>query len=72
MEIIIWAAAILIAPILIIWFVSQCIGRFNEYLNRRKTLRRMNDLGNMYYDYNHNIWVTKIDPVQLASKEIDC
>ena len=49
----------LASPFIAIWLLIHWVGRFNEYLNRNKTLRRMNDFSNIYWDYNHNIWVTK-------------
>jgi hypothetical protein len=50
-----------------IWFLLYWVGRLNEHLLRRKTLRRMNDIGNMYFDYNHKIWVQKIQDGQPPS-----
>lgn len=49
----------IVSLIAIPWFVIHIIGRINENLSRAKTLRRMNDFSNVYWDYNHNIWVTK-------------
>jgi hypothetical protein len=60
----------------IFWILVICIGapllisRINEELNRAKTLRRMNDVGNMYWDYNHDCWVMKYIPQPTPAEVI--
>lgn len=46
------------------WTVIHIISRINEQLNRNKTLRRMNDFVNVYWDYNHRCWVQKSEYVE--------
>lgn len=47
--------AVVVSPI---WFMERLL----EFANKRKTQRKYNDFENIYFDYDHNIWVNKVQP----------